>query len=424
MATEVRMAKLSPTMETGTVNRWLKKEGEKVSSGDALAEIETDKASMPLEAFEDGVLLKIMEPEGATVKVGELMAVLGAQGENISALIAAKSAAPAQQASAPVATPPVPTPAVVKPAAPEPTPPAQPKIETPAPVHQAAGTDRVKASPLARKIAAERGIDLRTLTPSGPGGRIIERDVPAAAPAQKMGAARQARVAPAVDIPLTNMRQTISKRLLMSKQTIPHWYCYSEVLMDRAMQVREDLNALAAEGGTKISVNDLIVKACALALLKHPEVNASFNQTVIHRHGEINISIAVSTQDGLYTPVLRRADGLALSEIAVQVKALAKKAVEKKLKPEDFAGSGFTISNLGMFGVDHFFAIINPPEAAILAVGAVKPKPIVNAQGQVVAGQVMGLSLACDHRAVDGALGAHFLGTVKNLLEHPAQLLI
>lgn len=412
MAVEVRMAKLSPTMETGTINRWLKKEGDKISSGDTLAEVETDKASMPLEAFDDGKLLKILAAEGSTVKVDELIAVLGAPGEDISKLLAGKSAAPAAAKAAPAAAA---APARVIAAASAPA--------------AAVSAGPVKASPLAKKVAAEKGVDLRTVQPSGPGGRIIERDVLAAAgkPAAAAPAFKPvplpAATGAASDVPLSNLRQTIARRLLQSKQTIPHWYCFAEVRMERALQLREDLNAGLQEGGIKISLNDLILKVCAAALMRHPEVNASFNETSIRRHGTANIAVAVATEDGLYTPVLRSVENLSLSQINTGVRELARKAREKKLQAGELSGSSFTVSNLGMFGVDHFFAIINPPDSAILAVGAVQPRPVVDDAGQVVAGKVMSLSLSSDHRVVDGAVGAKFLSTIKDLLEHPAKLL-
>jgi pyruvate dehydrogenase E2 component (dihydrolipoamide acetyltransferase) len=438
MAIEVRMAKLSPTMETGTINRWVKKEGETVSSGDTVAEVETDKATMPLEVFEDGTLLKIIAGEGQTVKVDELIAVVGQKGEDISKMVA--SASTAWAAAIPAAAPakaaaPAPAKAEAAKAAPPPPPPpvaTATAVAAPPPtdgVHQNGG--RVKASPLAKKLAQERGIDLHGVTPSGPGGRIIERDVPQTAPAAGRVPAVPAAVAipsfppsAGVDIPLSNLRQTIARRLLQSKQQLPHWYLHSEINVDRLMQLREELNTKSEETGIKISVNDLILKVAAAALRRHPEVNATFNQTSIHRHGDVNIAVAVATEDGLYTPVLRNVDRLSLSQISAGVKELAKKTREKKLKADDLTGSGFTISNLGMYGIDHFFAIINPPEAAILAVGAVKNKPIVNAAGQVVAGKVMGLTLSSDHRVIDGAVGAQFMGTLQDLLEHPAKLLL
>lgn len=419
MAIEVRMGKLSPTMETGTINRWLKKEGDKVVSGDTLAEVETDKASMPLETFDDGVLLKIVVREGATAKIDELLAVIGKPGEDISAILA-KSGAPA------------PAPAIPAAAAPSAAAPVHAEksvmhaIIKPVAVAEAfvSESGRVKASPLARKVAKERGVDLAQISPSGPGGRVIARDVSTAS-ANAPQAAAVSTSGVGEDIPLSNLRQTIAKRLLQSKQTIPHFYLYAEVSMDRAVALREELNAGAeAEGGVKISFNDLVLKVCAAALVKHPEVNAAFNTTSIRRHGDVHIAVAVATDAGLYTPVLRNVDRLSLKQINGGVKQLAGKARDKKLTLAELSGSGFTISNLGMFGVDHFFAIINPPEAAILAVGAIQNKPVVNDAGQVVAGKTMGLTLSCDHRVIDGASGAKFLQTLKDLLEHPAKLLL
>ncbi|MGD0091415.1 MAG: dihydrolipoamide acetyltransferase family protein [Planctomycetota bacterium] len=408
MAVEIRLGKLSPTMETGTINRWLKNEGDTVSSGDTIAEVETDKASMPLEVFEDGKLLKIVALAGATVKLDDLVAVIGEAGEDLSGILSGA----AETAAGPRAKTGT---AVLEP------------DEGPAPA--AAEGERIKASPLAKKLAQERGIDLRTLQPTGPAGRIIQRDVAAApaappAPAALVPASAVPAAGGGVDIPLSNLRQTIARRLSYSKQAIPHWYLYSEVRMDRAMQFREEINANLAEDGAKISVTDLIIKVVAVALARHPEINAMFSEGKIHRHGAISIAVAVATEDGLYTPVLRNADHLGLLAISAAVKELTRKAREKKLKAEDLGGSSFTISNLGMFGVDHFFAIINPPEAAILAIGAVQPKPVVNAAGQLAVGKVLGLSLSCDHRVVDGVVGAKFMDTIRKLLEQPAKLLL
>jgi len=421
MATEVRMAKLSPTMETGTINRWLKKEGDKVSSGDTLAEVETDKASMPLETFDDGVLLKILAPEGSTAKLDELVAVIGKPGEDISAILSGASAAPVAttKAAAPIAKAPA-----AKAVGASTTAPVSTAVAVmPAPINGG----RIKASPLAKKIAKERGIDLQALAPSGPGGRIIARDLDKA-PAAMAAPAGMATAVPVTtagtDLALTNIRQVIARRLLQSKQTIPHWYCFMEVNMERALAFREDLNTALPEGATKISINDIIVKVCATALQRHPEVNASFNQTSIRRYGEINIAVAVATDDGLYTPVLRNVDKLGFASISSGVRELAKKARDKKLSSSELSGSGFTISNLGMFGVDSFVAIINPPEAAILAVGVAKKKPIVNDAGQIVAATLMGLTLSSDHRIIDGSVGAKFLGTIKEILEHPAKMML
>lgn len=431
MAIEVRMGKLSPTMETGTINRWVKKEGEKVASGDTLAEIETDKASMPLETFDDGVLLKIIAPEGATAKIDELLAVIGKPGEDISAILnkggnssgGAPAKAPAPKASESQAQ----APAVTASGSAA----AMPAV---AAVEHAPSSNggRVKASPLAKKIARERGIDLAQLSATGPGGRIVTRDLGtggAPAPAASSGtsisipAARPAPARAGEEVPLSNLRQTIAKRLVQSKQTIPHFYLFSEVAMERAVALREELNAGIDEGGVKISFNDIVIKVAAVALARHPEVNASFNNTSIKRNAEVNIAVAVATDAGLYTPVLRNADRLTLTQINAGVKQLAAKAREKKLSAAELSGSGFTISNLGMYGVDHFFAIINPPEAAILAIGAIQDTPAVR-NGQVVAGKTMGLTLSCDHRVIDGAVGAKFMQTIRELLEHPGKMML
>lgn len=421
MAIAVRMAKLSPTMDAGTINRWVKKEGDKVTSGDTLAEVETDKASMPLETFEDGVLLKILVAEGKQAKIDELVAVIGKAGEDISAILAGGGAAPAKPAAA------------AAPAAKTASASGVPTVSLPT-ATSVATSGRFRATPLAKKIAKERGVNLAAIAATGPGGRIIARDV-ANAPANGAGAhAAGGTLAQAVlpgplqpgdtDLPLSGVRQTIAKRLLQSKQTIPHFYLYNEVQVDKLVQWREEINSQIKEGQPKISINDLVIKISAVTLARHPEVNAAFNATSIRRFGSIDIAVAVATEEGLYTPVLRKADKLSLSAISKQVKELAGKAKDKKLRVEELTGSSFTISNLGMFGLDHFFAIINPPEAAILAVGGIKAKPVVNAAGQVVAGKVMGVSLSCDHRVIDGAVGAKFMQTLSDLLEHPAKLLL
>jgi pyruvate dehydrogenase E2 component (dihydrolipoamide acetyltransferase) len=421
MAIAVRMAKLSPTMDAGTINRWVKKEGDKVSSGDTLAEVETDKASMPLETFEDGVLLKILVAEGKQAKIDELVAVIGKAGEDISAILAGGGAAPAKPASA------------AAPAAKSASASGAPTVSIPTATSVSTG-GRFRATPLAKKIAKERGVNLAAIAATGPGGRIIARDV-ANAPANGAGShSGGGSLAQAVlpgpiqpgdtDLPLSGVRQTIAKRLLQSKQTIPHFYLYNEVQVDKLVQWREEINSQIKEGQPKISINDLVIKISAVTLARHPEVNAAFNATSIRRFGSIDIAVAVATEEGLYTPVLRKADKLSLSAISKQVKELAGKAKDKKLRIEELTGSSFTISNLGMFGLDHFFAIINPPEAAILAVGGIKAKPVVNAAGKVVAGKVMGISLSCDHRVIDGAVGAKFMQTLSDLLEHPAKLLL
>jgi pyruvate dehydrogenase E2 component (dihydrolipoamide acetyltransferase) len=417
------MPKLSPTMDAGMINKWVKKEGDKVTSGDTLAEVETDKASMPLETFDDGVILKILVPEGKAAKIDELVAVIGKAGEDISAILAsggapAKAAAPAAKAATNAS--------------------GAPTVAVPTATSVAASTSdaRVRVSPLAKKIAKERGVNLSAIQATGPGGRIIARDVSNAPAGGANGAngsgggtlAQGVLPGPIqpgdTDLPLSGVRQTIARRLLQSKQTVPHFYLYNEVQVDKLLLWREEINAQIKEGQPKISINDLVIKIAAITLQRHPECNAAFNQTSIRRFGSIDIAVAVATEDGLYTPVLRKADKLSLSAISKQVKELAGKAREKKLRIEELTGSSFTISNLGMFGLDHFFAIINPPEAAILAVGGIKAKPVVNAAGQVVAGKTMGISLSLDHRVIDGAVGAKFMQTMSDLLEHPAKLLL
>lgn len=405
MATKMLMPKLSDTMEEGVILKWRKKEGESIKSGDILADIQSDKADMEQEAYDSGVILKLYAKEGEGVKVGAPLAIIGKAGEDISAMLVETAAAPpaAQQEHVPaVAAPPV-APA-----------------STPAPVPaQIINSDvRVKASPLAKKIAQEKNIDLRTIAGSGPMGRIIKADVEGksgSAMARKVLAPLQQK-----EIPLSMMRKTIAKRLLESKTTVPHFYLTIELNMKRAMDFRASFNDAT---GTKISYNDIVVKAVALALRENPKANSSFYPDKIVQHGRVDISVAVSVDDGLITPVIRSADQKTLLEINVETKELAKRAREAKLKPEEYTNGTFTVSNLGMYDVENFSAIINPPEGAILAVGAIVEKPVVE-NGQIVAGHTMKVTLSCDHRVVDGVLGAQFLQSFKRIMENPLLLVI
>src|SRR5712692_5682470 len=411
---KVVMPKLSEAMESGKIIKWLKREGDRVQGGDILAEVETDKADVEMEAFGAGVLRKILVPAGEKAPVGTLIAVIAEPADDISALLASAPPAAPIPAAAPAAAPPRPT--VVSPPAP-----TTPAVSVVAP----AATGRVKASPLAKKIAAQSGVDLRLLQGSGPGGRIIRRDVEAAS--QRGPGAMPAVGVPAVegpeyeDRPLTQIRAAIARQMPLSKAPVPHFYVTSEVAMDRAWALREELHAL--EGQPKISVNDLVVRACALTLLRHPGVNASFQGASIRVYHRAHIGIAVALEDGLITPVLRDCQAKSLAQIAVEARDLAERARTRKLRVSEISGATFSISNLGMFDVAEFSAIINPPEGAILAVGSVRRVPVVEDAGLGV-GRRMMLTLSCDHRVMDGAMGARFLQDLKRLLEEPLRLLV
>jgi pyruvate dehydrogenase E2 component (dihydrolipoamide acetyltransferase) len=416
--TKVVLAKLSPTMDEGTIVQWSKNEGDAIKVGDVLAEIETDKANMEMEALGEGVLRKILVPAGQSAPVGAIIGVIAKPDEDIQALLDEAAAGPKPSA-------PKPTPAKTGP--PSPQPPA-PKAAPPAPVAPtAAATSRghVKASPLARKMAAQRSIPLAQVPGSGPGGRIIKRDIEAwsgaAAPAGRAvpTSPPQPAVTPGEEIPLSNMRKTIARRLAESKFTAPHYYVSVDISMDRAVDLREQL----AESDAKVSFNDLVLKGCALALRANPMVNASWAEDRIVTHGAVDIGVAVALPEGLITPVVRAADQKSVRAIGAEVKDLAARAKSKKLKPEEFSGATFTVSNLGMYGVTEFTAIINPPGSAILAVGAVRKAPVVD--GDVIrVGHLMTVTLSSDHRVIDGAQSAQFLAELRRLLENPLLLLI
>ena len=417
MAEIVRMPKLSDTMTEGVVAEWHKKVGDQVESGEVLAEIETDKATMEFESFQDGVLLHIGVEKGATAAVDSILAILGEAGEDVAGLLASDAAAPAPEAAPAPAPAPV---AAVAPApaaapAPAPAPAVVAPVATPA-VPRPSSNGKVKASPLAARLAAERGIDLGRVAGSGEGGRIVKRDIEAyvPAPAAGMGA-----VESSTDVPVTQMRKTIARRLAESKFTAPHFYLKLSVEMDAAVEARKAINA---QEGVKVSFNDMVVKAVSLALKKHPAVNSAWMDTHIRTNDHVHIGVAVAVEDGLLVPVVRHADKKSLTEIGAEVKDYAGRAREKKLQPSDWEGNTFTISNLGMFGIEDFTAIINPPDACILAVGGISDVPVVR-DGQVVPGKIMKLTLSCDHRVVDGAMGAAFLQEVKSLLEHPVRML-
>lgn len=424
MAEIIRMPRMSDTMEEGNIVAWLKKEGDRIESGQTLAEVETDKATMELDAFTDGVLLHIAVPSGPVVIDG-IIAVIGQEGEDWKAAIAAA------QGGAPVAAAPA------EPTAPASAPSATPSVAAPADTDQ-----RMKASPLARSLAKETGVDLQKIQGSGDQGRIIKRDVeaalqsaPAVAPAQPVAPA--APVAEPVHTPapvhipvqegalyeevsLSQMRKVIARRLSESKFSAPHFYLTVEINMDKAMQWRTRLNEVSP---VKLSFNDLVIKASAVALRQHPGINASWLGDKIRYNKEVNIGVAVAIEEGLLVPVIRNADIKTLSQINTEVKQQAVKAKERKLQPEEMQGNTFTISNLGMFGIEEFTAIINPPDACILAVGGIIEKPIVR-NGEIVVGNTMKVTLSCDHRVVDGAKGAQFLQTLRQLLEDPIRILV
>jgi pyruvate dehydrogenase E2 component (dihydrolipoamide acetyltransferase) len=424
MATQIVMPKMSETMEEGVVVKWLKREGDRVATGDALAEIETDKAVLELEATTPGVLRQIVAQEESKVPVGQLIAVIGAVDEDISPLVVGSTSPPSQ-------------------ASPAPTPPL---AATPA-RHEAATRERIDASPLARRMAEEAGIDIAQIRGTGPGGRVVKRDIeaflarprdqPSQQPTPPIAPSPAAAVAPTphdeaarleaggldyVEQELNMMRKTIARRMALSKTTAPHFYLTTEIDMGRAISLRQSLNELAVDEA-RISFNDMIVKAVANALRQFPRLNVSYAEDKLRQHRRVHISMAVAIDEGLITPVIRDCDRKSLGEIARESKALTERARARRLKPEDYTGGTFSISNLGMYDVEDFGAIINPPEAAILAVGAIKEQAVV-VNGQLGVGQRMKLTLSCDHRAVDGATAAQFLQIVKRLLEHPLTLML
>ena len=443
MATKVIMPKLSPTMEEGQISRWLKKEGDKVSMGEPLAEIDTDKATMEMQALGNGVLRKILINEGQSAPLGQTIAVIGEPDEDIAALLSEAPAAappPPQKEQKKEEPPPSPAPEPPQPQA-QPQAQQQPQAKAAAatangrqPSPAASDSGRMIVSPLAARMAAEAGIDLRSLQGSGPGGRIIKRDIEAAISQPK--AVPEAPSYPRVvettrfqqagasayrDEPASQIRQTIAKRLVTSLGPVPHFFLTTEIEMDRAAEMRKGINALDPD--LKISINDIIIKVAAAALIQHPEVNASFQEKFVRYYEQADIGVAVAIEDGLITPVVRAADQKSLSQIAAEVRELAERARSKKLKPEEYTGATFSISNLGMFGIDEFTAVINPPEGAILAIGAMTAKPVVR-ENEITIRQMMRVTMSCDHRVIDGATGARFLQTFKKILENPLYLVV
>jgi len=433
------MPKLSPTMEEGQLSRWLKKEGDKVSMGEPLAEIDTDKATMEMQALSNGVLRKILINEGESAPLGQPIAIIGEPDEDISALLKTAAEKAPQPAKAPAASEP-------QPAKQEPAP-AAPEVSVPAParepVTQPARDDgRQLISPIAARMAAEAGLNLKSLQGSGPGGRIVKRDIEVAMTAKPasttLGASSGPRLHGAVallpsekgavygpsgyrDEPLAEMRRTIARRLVTSLGPVPHFFLTSEIDMDRAADMRVAINDLYPD--LKLSVNDIIIKVAAAALLQHPQVNASFQDKTVRFYEHADIGVAVATENGLITPVVRSADTKSLLEIASEARELAERARARKLKPEEYTGATFSISNLGMFGIDEFTAVINPPEGAILAVGTMKPRAVAR-DNEVLIKQTMRVTMSCDHRVIDGAVGAQFLRTFKQIMENPLYLFL
>ena len=427
MAAYLKMPKLSDTMSEGTLVKWLKKEGDTVAIDEDIAEVETDKATMTMPTFDEGILYKIYVKEGETVVLGASLALILEPGEEPPAgADQPPGAAPAEKPAEAKAE----TPAAEKAEASAESEPAAPAAKSPAPVASSAPATggRIKASPLARKHAEEHGIDLRRVAGSGPGGRIIKKDVLNAPAGGGGGSSLGLLPAPASradqTIPLTGMRRVIAQRLLESKTTIPHFYLNIEIDTEPLMTLREQVNAASiANGGPKYTVNDFIMRATVLATDAVPAVNASFQGDSILQIGEINLSVAVAIEEGLVTPVIRSAQLKSIKELAAELKDLASRAKDKKLAPAEMQGGTITISNLGAFGVGNFDAIINPPQAAILAIGTITKQPVVNAANQIVPGQRMWIGMSCDHRVIDGAIGARFLSELKRFLETPVLLI-
>jgi pyruvate dehydrogenase E2 component (dihydrolipoamide acetyltransferase) len=422
MAAYLKMPKLSDTMTEGTLVKWLKKEGDTVGIDEDIAEVETDKATMTMPSFDEGILHKIYVKEGEVVSLGAALALILEEGEEPPADADKAPSSDSSSGEAKSGTKPE---TATEEKAPEPV--AAPVNATPAPAAPSSSGGRVKASPLARKLAEEQGIDLNRIAGSGPGGRIVKKDV-LNAPAGGSGGSNLGLLpAPAVradqSIPLSGMRRVIAQRLLESKTTIPHFYLNIEVDTEPLMTMRTQVNAAsAANGGPKYTVNDFIMRATVLATGSVPEVNGSFQGDSILQYGEINLSVAVAIEDGLVTPVIRSAQTKTIKDLASELKDLATRARDKKLAPTEMQGGTITISNLGAFGIGHFDAIINPPQAAILAIGTITKQAVVNEHNQIVPGQRMWIGMSCDHRVIDGAVGARFLSELKRFLETPVLL--
>ena len=431
MAQKIEMPKLSDTMEEGVIAKWNVKEGDSVSSGDVIAEVETDKATMEVEVFDDGTILKILAKEGEAIPLGGVMAIVGEEGEDISGLLDGTDSGDKEAESK-----------SDKESEKESKEEEKPSEDTFDPIlddvngsngkseeskeeksDTKSDDGRIKVSPLAKKIAEEKGIDLESVQGSGPDGRIIKKDIEAYKPTEK--SVKSTPVASfdseeSEDVKISQMRKAIARRLSESKFTNPHFYETIDINMEQAMAARSNMNEVS---DVKISFNDIVVKACAVALRRHPAINSSWLDDVIRKHGDVNVAVAVAIEDGLMTPVIRHADKKNLRQIGTETRELAGLARDRKLQPEQMEGSTFTISNLGMFGIEEFTAIINPPNACILAVGAIRNVPIVK-DGEVVPGHMMKVTLSSDHRVVDGAKAAEFLSTLRHLLENPLSMLL
>ena len=436
MATKVVMEALSPTMEEGRLVKWLKNEGDAVKTGEAIAEVETDKAVMELVARSDGILRKRVLGEGTAAPVGQLVGVIAGKDENIDALVGGAGGAPPAAAAAPTPNAPAaaaPEPAAAQPketasaaSAPQAAAPSPPASAAPAQPGAPSNGGRTRSSPLARRLATERGIDMGAMQGSGPGGRIVKRDIEAAASAPAGAAAQRQAVAPRAaaagdfeDVGLTQIRKTIAKRLAESIGPIPTFYLTAEFDLARAAEMRTAMAEMGDE--FKVSFNDIVLKAVATALSQHPEVNAHWLGDKIRYHHRVHLGMAVATDDGLIVPVIFDADQKRMSEISGEAKSLAKRARERKLKPEEYTGSTFSVSNLGMFGIDQFTAIINPPEVGILAIGAIEDKAVAIG-GELQVRKRLWVTMSCDHRVVDGAVGAKFMQTLRRMIENPLML--
>ena len=453
MPINILMPALSPTMEKGNLAKWLKKEGDKVKSGDVIAEIETDKATMEVEAVDEGTIAKILIPEGTQdVAVNDVIAVLAGDGEDVKSAGAAAAGAPSKAAAQPQAAP------AAKPAAPAPAAASAPAIAAPAsrppqapvmaPAPQVDGHERTFSSPLARRLAKEAGIDIARITGTGPHGRVIARDVaeaksgkglkaPAAAPSGAPALApsmSDAQILALFEpgsyeiVPHDNMRRTIAQRLTASVQNVPHFYLTIDCDIGKLLAAREEINAAAPKDKEKkplykLSVNDFVIKAMAVALQKIPDCNVSWTEGGMVRHKQSDIGVAVAMPGGLITPIIRKAETKSLSTISGEMKDFAARARARKLKPEEYQGGTTAVSNLGMYGINHFTAVINPPHATILAVGTSEERPVVRG-GKIEIAQMMSLTLSCDHRAIDGALGAELIGAFKVLIENPVMMMV
>ena len=412
MVTKVHMEALSPTMEEGQLVRWLKSEGEEVSSGDILAEIETDKATMELVARGDGILRKIFLDAGGVSAVGSVIAVIASADEDISGIEEGSDGNGTQQA-------------LPEESSAETT--QEPEVATTSEISAGTqGTGSVKASPLARRLATEMGVDLLTIKGSGPGGRVVKRDLEGAKTAGSTGAATTTWTPEEneyEDVPTSQMRKSIAKRLVTSIGPVPTFYLTVEVDMNRVIEARESVNSMLEEDGYRISVNDIVLKAVAAALRQHPNCNAQWHDNFVRRFNAVHLGVAVAIDEGLITPVIRNAHAKGIMQIASEVRELAGRARTKKLMPDEYTGSTFSVSNLGMFGIQEFTAIINPPEAGILAVGGIEETPVV-VSGEVKICPRMRITMSCDHRVIDGAQGARFLATLKSMLEEPTAILL